>query len=752
MDRTRMPVAAFRVVTLAALAAGAIVTPVATAGDPVGASPGAKATARESARVELGRRLFFEPRASRAGLRSCADCHDPEHGFSDRRRLSLDDRGPTKRRSQSLVDGALNPSAHWDGAFRRVADLVAARTNLSMRGKVSLGHEPPGGAGVRALAGEPRGDDKTGGLADAPGYDDPAAKDGSTVAPPDPVAPEAEDPARSSNDCPPYLRDGDPASGGDSSDSGGSGSSGGSGGSGEGGGNGGGGAYKAPTSGAPSGAREPGDPAPTPSAPATTPSSPAPSTGPTPSAPSVPAPSPGGAAGAAGKAPDAPAGADPAKAKPVAPREEDPFAGPTDAEAMPHFLDASIETASLPLADQALEAAGRYREGFLAAFGSPDPTVAKIAEAIAAYCESLRSGTSAYDRFVAGEKSALSESARRGLGVFQGKAGCVSCHAMGAGRATFSDYEFHNTGVVWASIYAKDDAARLDVADRRSDLGAGELTGRPKHRRAFKTPSLRDAVRRPPYMHDGSLRNLDAVVRFYEAGTTDPAADPKRTRFTLTSGERADLLAFLRSLTSEERPGLAATAWRERSEDTRLKLVDAAGRPLADTTVKLVPAGDRLPGADAADRDGWFERSDASGVIRYRPPAWTHVRLVLPDGVAAVDGALVPDTCREATVRVAVHGQVRLVLTMPPKVPAPATVVADHVDAKVFPDLRMPRTVFRRMTALNVGDKEVALYVAAMRTDVPPRVALRLPVRVWGLDRLRVTLDPKDEVRLDLSK
>ncbi|MCC7136822.1 MAG: c-type cytochrome [Planctomycetes bacterium] len=740
MDRTRMPVAAFRVVTLAALAAGAIVTPVATAGDPVGASPGAKATARESARVELGRRLFFEPRASRAGLRSCADCHDPEHGFSDRRRFSLDDRGPTKRRSQSLVDGALNPSAHWDGAFRRVADLVTARTNLSMRGTVSLGHEPPGGAGVRALAGEPRRDDKTGGLADAPGYDDPAAKDGATVAPPEPTEanPEGDESPQSMGECPPYTRETEDGYRQTPPDEGGGGSAG--------------GPYHAPAAETPPGTREPGDPAPTPSAPATTPSSPAPATGPTSSAPSVPAPSPGGAAGAAGKAPDAPAGADPAKAKPVAPRDEDPFAGPTDAEAMPRFLDASIETASLPLADQALEAAGRYREGFLAAFGSPDPTVAKIAEAIAAYCESLRSGTSAYDRFVAGEKSALSESARRGIEVFQGKAGCVSCHTMGAGRATFSDYEFHNTGVVWASIYAKDDAARLDVADRRSDLGAGELTGRPKHRRAFKTPSLRDAVRRAPYMHDGSLRNLDAVVRFYEAGTTDPAADPKLTRFTLTSGERADLLAFLRSLTSEDRPGLAATAWRERSEDTRLKLVDAAGRPLADTTVKLVPAGDRLPGADAADRDGWFERSDASGVIRYRPPAWTHVRLVLPDGVAAVDGALVPDTCREATVRVAVHGQVRLVLTMPPKVPAPATVVADHVDAKVFPDLRMPRTVFRRMTVLNVGDKEVALYVAAMRTDVPPRVALRLPVRVWGLDRLRVTLDPKDEVRLDLSK
>src|SRR5262245_6490023 len=90
------------------------------------------------AKVELGRRLFFDPAASRAGMRSCAGCHVPEKAFSDGERTSRDDRGPTRRHSQTLVDGSDNPSAHWDGQFRDVEELVTAR--LSTTGKKGTGH------------------------------------------------------------------------------------------------------------------------------------------------------------------------------------------------------------------------------------------------------------------------------------------------------------------------------------------------------------------------------------------------------------------------------------------------------------------------------------------------------------------------------------------------------------------------------------------------------------------------------------
>ena len=432
---------------------------------------------------------------------------------------------------------------------------------------------------------------------------------------------------------------------------------------------------------------------------------------------------------------------------------DDPLASAFSAYGDPlgSFLAPQLENAKLPIADQALEAAGRYREAFTSAFGTPEVTVARIAEAIADYCHTIRSGTSAYDRFAAGDTTALSPEARRGLDLFQGKAGCAQCHTMAGERATFTDDQFHDTGVTWSGQHAKDDVQRLELADR-ADLGAADVTGRVKARRAFRTPTLRDVARRGPFMHDGSLRTLAAVVRHYDRGTTDPLADPRLPKMDLDNLEAAALVEFLRALTSEERPGLASTAWRERAPSTRLRFVDATGAALADLQVKLIAAGDRLPGIDPNDLDGWKARTDEAGWISYEPPLSTHVRVVLPDGLRAETGALVPDTCREAVIAVPVHGRVHLLVTLPAGVAAPPTIVAVHVDAQVFPDRRRPRTVFRPEGMTKAGDKLVALYGAPERTDVPPRVLLHLPVRAWGMDQLHLTLDPARTTRLDLSK
>src|SRR5688500_12522553 len=91
--------------TSAAVLAGAALL---AASAPVGAAPErAEPAARtvEEAKVELGRRLFFDPVASRSGARSCASCHDPEHGFSDPTPRSDDDVSRTRRHSQTLLDG-----------------------------------------------------------------------------------------------------------------------------------------------------------------------------------------------------------------------------------------------------------------------------------------------------------------------------------------------------------------------------------------------------------------------------------------------------------------------------------------------------------------------------------------------------------------------------------------------------------------------------------------------------------------------
>ena len=86
--------------------------------------------AKGKALVELGRRLFFDPVVSRTGKRACASCHEPEYGFSDPERVSADDVGNTVRHSQTLIDSVFNPSAHWDGEFNTIEQLVTARIGL----------------------------------------------------------------------------------------------------------------------------------------------------------------------------------------------------------------------------------------------------------------------------------------------------------------------------------------------------------------------------------------------------------------------------------------------------------------------------------------------------------------------------------------------------------------------------------------------------------------------------------------------
>jgi len=93
------------------------------------AAPRAKAAedAAASARVELWRRLFFDPAIGRQGKVACAACHDPEHGFSDARARSQDETRELPRHSQPLVDLA-GQGFHWDGSFETVRDVVDART------------------------------------------------------------------------------------------------------------------------------------------------------------------------------------------------------------------------------------------------------------------------------------------------------------------------------------------------------------------------------------------------------------------------------------------------------------------------------------------------------------------------------------------------------------------------------------------------------------------------------------------------
>jgi cytochrome c peroxidase len=201
---------------------------------------------------------------------------------------------------------------------------------------------------------------------------------------------------------------------------------------------------------------------------------------------------------------------------------------------------ASLEDQALKASDQTpellvknLEAIAEYQAAFQRVFGTalnPDG----VAKAIAAYERTILSGNSPYDRFRAGDASALSPAARRGLALFEGKARCMSCHA----GFNFTDESYHNLGV------------GMDRPE--PDLGRHTVTKREEHKGAFKTPTLRDVARRPPYMHDGSVRSLADVVALYDrGGTPNPWLSGEIRPLGLTAEERTDLVAFLEALTGE---------------------------------------------------------------------------------------------------------------------------------------------------------------------------------------------------------
>lgn len=148
--------------------------------------------------------------------------------------------------------------------------------------------------------------------------------------------------------------------------------------------------------------------------------------------------------------------------------------------------------------------------------------------ALASYVRTIRSGDSAYDRYLAGDAAALDAGQKQGLELFRGKAGCANCHV----GPNLTDEDFHYTG-------AGEDARDAGRAGR-----------------GYKTPSLRDAARTPPYMHDGSLATLEAVVDFYnEGGKLHPRLDAEMQPLGLNPGEKRNLVRFLESLNGRIRDG-----------------------------------------------------------------------------------------------------------------------------------------------------------------------------------------------------
>jgi cytochrome c peroxidase len=186
---------------------------------------------------------------------------------------------------------------------------------------------------------------------------------------------------------------------------------------------------------------------------------------------------------------------------------------------------------SVPLILDRLNQVPQYRDAFRRVFDAP-VTRDNLAQALASFERTVLVGDSGYDQYAAGNSNALSQKAIEGMKLFEGKAHCRLCHQ----GYNFSDGLFHNLGIGWdGSGFA--------------DEGRSAVTGILKDRGAFKTPTLRQVAETAPYMHDGTVASLEAVVDFYDrGGKPNPHLDPLIQPLRLTLREKEAILEFLRSL------------------------------------------------------------------------------------------------------------------------------------------------------------------------------------------------------------
>lgn len=221
-----------------------------------------------------------------------------------------------------------------------------------------------------------------------------------------------------------------------------------------------------------------------------------------------------------------------------------------------------------------LAAFPEYVEQFQAVFGGP-VTIDLLAKAIASYERTLVSGNSPFDRFLQGDRSAMSEPAQRGFNLFRTKARCSVCHSVNQSFPFFTDGNYRNTGVAanlagFGSLSREAMTASFDHSSAgtnrerdvftilgkqsgKSELGRFLVSGSSVDIGAFRTASLRNVELTAPYFHDGSAATLADVVRYYiRGGNQNAIHDWELQAINLTQAEQNDLIEFLKALTSDD--------------------------------------------------------------------------------------------------------------------------------------------------------------------------------------------------------
>jgi len=172
-----------------------------------------------------------------------------------------------------------------------------------------------------------------------------------------------------------------------------------------------------------------------------------------------------------------------------------------------------------------------YVKLFKNVFNDKQISKPNIGRAIGAFQRTLISKNTDFDRWYAGDESAMGDSAKRGFKLFENKAECVKCHS----GFNFTDNKFHNIG--------------LKITDYGKDLGRYEIDKQEKMKYAFKTPSLRNVTKTPPYMHNGIYTTMTEVIEHYNRGGDNKINLNKNiNELNLTKQEIEDIIAFLETL------------------------------------------------------------------------------------------------------------------------------------------------------------------------------------------------------------
>jgi cytochrome c peroxidase len=276
--------------------------------------------------------------------------------------------------------------------------------------------------------------------------------------------------------------------------------------------------------------------------------------------------------------------------------------------ALPIVNSVEMGHPNLDAAVARIAAVEEYQQAFRVVFGRP-PNGADLVRAVASYERTQLSFDSPFDHFIAGDKNAIDDSAKRGWELFNNQARCNKCHALTDTTRDVTnliDNDFHNIGVLIVQhkvvplarqaeeLIKTGDTPAIDQAAIQTDmsaLGRFLVTKKEPDIASFKTPNIRNVLVTGPYFHDGSQETLWDVVDHYNkgAGLQDPYLDQDIQPLALTESDIDDLVAFMAALTSPNYKEQGAT------ELARQRAISKTTRPQRDTARAFAPKPPRPP-------------------------------------------------------------------------------------------------------------------------------------------------------------